>query len=110
MYKVLLTLLLVACANAGVYDGVAVVVEDKPITLFDIQNEMKSEHLDAKKAADVLIRKKLEALEITKRKIAVSSAEVYGDIERMAEGNKLTISQLYDAVRERDGLSSEEFK
>jgi len=110
MYKVLLTLLLVAFANAGVYDGVAIVVEDKPITLLDIQNEMQLEHLDAKKAADVLIRKKLEALEIAKRNISVSSTEVYDDIQKVAQSNNFTISQLYDAVRERNGLSSEQFK
>ncbi|ADN10073.1 peptidylprolyl isomerase [Sulfurimonas autotrophica] len=110
MVKLLLVLMLFAFVNADVYDGVAVVVEDKAITLLDIQKEMQAEHLDAKKASDILIRKKLEELEIAKRNISVSSAEVYDDIKKMAEANGLTISQLYDAIREQNGLNSEEFK
>jgi len=110
MVKLLLILMLCSFANAAVYDGVAIVVEDKAITLLDIKKEMQTEHVDAKKASDILLRKKLEALEIAKRKISVSSSEVYDDIKKMAEANGLTISQLYDAVRERNGLSSSEFK
>jgi len=110
MVKIFLILMLCAFANAAVYDGVAVVVEDKAITLLDIQKEMQTDHLDAKKASDILIRKKLEALEIAKRNISVSDSEVYDDIKKIAQANGLTISKLYDAVRERNGLSSEEFK
>ena len=110
MIKIFLLLMLCVLANAAVYDGVAIVVEDKAITLLDIQKEMQENHIDAKKAADILIRKKLEAMEIAKRNISVSDSEVYDDIEKIAQANGLTISQLYDAVRERNGLSSEEFK
>ncbi|QOP44528.1 peptidyl-prolyl cis-trans isomerase [Sulfurimonas sediminis] len=110
MFKLLVLLMLSSLVNAEVYDGVAIVVEDKAITLLDIEKEMQQAHIDAKKASDILIRKKLEALEIAKRDISVSSTEVYDDIKKMAEANGLTISQLYDAVREQSGLSSTEFK
>ena len=110
MVKLLLILMFAGFLHAEVYDGVAVVVEDKAITLLDIQKEMQAEHVNAKQASDILIRKKLEELEVIKRKVSVSSAEVYDDIKKMAEANGMTISQLYDAVRERNGLNSEEFK
>lgn len=110
MVKLLFIFIFASFLHAKVYDGVAVVVEDKAITLFDIQKEMQTEHANAKQASEILIRKKLEALEIAKRNISVSSTEVYDDIKKMAESNGLTISQLYDAVRERNGLNSEEFK
>ncbi len=110
MVKLLLILMFAGFLHAEVYDGVAVVVEDKAITLLDIQKEMQTEHVNVKRASDILIRKKLEALEIIKRKISVASSEVYDDIKKVAETNGMTISQLYDAVRERNGLSSEEFK
>lgn len=96
--------------NADVYDGVSVVVEDKAITLLDIKKEMQMRHIDAKQASDILIRKKLEELEVAKRKISVSNTEVYDKIKKMAEANGMTISQLYDAIREQNGLNSEEFK
>ena len=110
MVKLLLIFMFAGFLHAEVYDGVAVVVEDKAITLLDIKKEMNTEHVNAKRASDILIRKKLEELEIAKKNIAVSSAEVYDDIKKMAEANGMTISQLYDAVRERNALSSSEFK
>jgi len=110
MYKLLLVLLLSASVNAEVYDGVAIVVKDKAITLLDIENEMKVSHLDAEKAADTLIRKKLEALEIEERKITVASGEVYDDIKKMASRNNMSISDFYDAVRESNGMTSTQLK
>jgi len=110
MYRLLLVLFLATSLNAQVYDGVAIVVKDKAITLLDIENEMKNSHLDAKEASDILIRKQLEALEIEERKITVASGEVYDDIKKMASRNKMSISDFYDAVRESNGMNSTELK
>jgi len=110
MYRLLLVLFLATSLNAQVYDGVAIVVKDKAITLLDIENEMKNSHLDAKEASDILIRKQLEALEIEERKITVASGEVYDDIKKMASRNKMSISDFYDAVRESNGMTSTELK
>jgi parvulin-like peptidyl-prolyl isomerase len=110
MFKIVLAVLMAGQLSAAIYDGVAVVVEDKAITLLDIKKEMQTDHIDAKKAADLLIRQKLEQLEEKKRNISVSSSEVYDDIKMMAERNHMSVSELYDAVRETNGLSSEAFK
>ncbi len=110
MYKILLTFLFVGLLNAEVYDGVAIVVKDKAITLLDIKTEMKLSRVDSKKASDILIRQKLEEIEIDERKIKVDSSEVYDDIKKMASRNHMNISEFYDAVRESNGLSSTEFK
>ncbi|MDF1876203.1 peptidyl-prolyl cis-trans isomerase [Sulfurimonas sp. SAG-AH-194-L11] len=110
MYKFLLTLLLGALLNAEVYDGVAIVVADKAITLLDIKHEMEISKMSAKRATDTLIRQKLEEAEIEKRKIKVSSAEVYDDIKKLAARNNMSISDFYDAVRESNGMGSMELK
>ena len=110
MIKLILGLLVAATLSAKVYDGVAVVVEDKAITLLDIKKEMQSAHVDVKKATDILIRKKLEEVEIKQRNIAVTSSDVYADIRQMAERNHMSVSQFYDAVRRSNGLTSEELK
>ena len=68
MYRLLLVLLFTASINAEVYDGVAIVVKDKAITLYDIENEMKLSHLDAAKAADVLIRNNSKHLKFKSEK------------------------------------------
>jgi len=110
MYKILFLLLFTSLLSAKIYDGVAVVVEDKAITLLDIEKAMQETHLDAKKVTNLLIRKKLEEIEIKKRNISVSSSEVYADIKQMAARNHLSVSEFYDAVRESNGLSSSELK
>ncbi len=110
MIKLILILFTVASLQAKVYDGVAVVVEDKAITLLDIKKEMQTKHINVKEATDILIRKKLESIEIKKRNISVGSSEVYDDIKKMAQRNNVSVSDLYDAVREANGLTSEQFK
>jgi len=110
MKKILLLVLFALFLDAKVYDGIAVVVKDEAITLEDIKKEMKISHVDVKTATDTLIRQKLEAAEIKERKIVVSSSEVYDDIKKIASRNNMSISDLYDAVREANGLSSTQFK
>lgn len=110
MYKILLTLIFATFLNAQVYDGVAIVVKDRAITLYEIEKEMETSKVDVKKASDILIRKRLEEVETQERKITVNSSEVYDDIKKTAARNNLNISEFYEAVRESSGLSSTELK
>ncbi|MFK5938474.1 MAG: peptidyl-prolyl cis-trans isomerase, partial [Sulfurimonas sp.] len=106
MYKILFSLLISGLLNAAVYDGVAIVVKDKAITLLDIKEKMQEVHADAKAASDILIRQKLEGIEREERQITVTSTEVFDDIKKTAQRNKLNISEFYEAVRNANGLSS----
>ncbi|MBU1657573.1 peptidyl-prolyl cis-trans isomerase [bacterium] len=110
MYKMILTLIFVASLHAEIVDGVAVVIKGDAITLYDVKKEMKIANIDASKATDILIRKKLEELEIKDKKIDVSSTEIYEDIKQTAERNNLSVSDFYEAVRNANGLSSSELK
>lgn len=110
MYKIFLALLFTLSLQAEIVDGVAVVVKDSAITLYDIKNEMQNSKLDAKQASDILIRKKLEELECKERKITVTSSEVYDDIKKAASSNNLSISEFYEAIRNSNGLTSTELK
>ena len=110
MYKILLLLLMTTLLSAKIYDGVAIVVEEKAITLLDMQKVMAETHLEAKKVSELLIRKKLEELEIKKRNITVTTEEIYADIKKLAQRNHMSIGEFYDAVRESNGLTSSELK
>ena len=110
MYKIFLTLLLTTFLNAEIVDGVAIVVKGKAITLYDIKKEMALSKMDAKKASDILIRKKLEEVETDEKKINVSSGEVYDDIKKTAARNNLNVSEFYEAVREANGMNSTDLK
>jgi peptidyl-prolyl cis-trans isomerase SurA len=110
MHKIFLTLVLATLLNAQVYDGVAIVVKDKAITLMDIRKEMENSKVNLEKASDALIRQKLEEIEIDDRKISVDASEVYDDIKKTAARNNLNISEFYEAVRNSNGMSSTELK
>jgi len=110
MYKIILSILIAFTLNAKIVDGVAIVVKGEAITLYDIKEEMKLSHIDAKKASDLLIRRALENALIREKGIKVSSIDVYDDIQKTATRNGLTVSAFYEAVRNRNGLSSTELK
>jgi parvulin-like peptidyl-prolyl isomerase len=108
MYKVLFFILLTLGLNAKTIDGVAILVQDEPITMLEITDAMMQSHLDQEKTVDVLIRKKLEDQEIKSRKITVGDDEVIDEIKRMATQNNMTVGQFYEAVASSQNLSSEQ--
>lgn len=110
--RILTGLLLVTAGMvwAQMIDGVAVLVKEEPITLYEIEQVMQSDHLSAKAAADQLIRRKLEAAEMKTRGLSVSDSDVYAQISQLAQRNSLSVSQLYDAVRTTQGLTADEFR
>ena len=110
MYKLLFIFLLAISVDAKIVDGIAVVVKNSSITLYEIKKEMKITHTTAKEALDFLIRKKLEEIESQERKIKVSSTEVYKDIKKSAARNKLSVNEFYEAIRKSNGLTSTELK
>lgn len=90
--------------------GVAVLVKNSPITLFEVQQEMKLSGTDAKQSADTLIRKKLEQLEASEKKITVSSAEINEELARMAAQNNLSQEQFLNAMQTVRGLSEKDLR
>lgn len=110
MYKLLLIMAFISTLSADIAGGVSVVVKGKAVTLYDIQEEMKISKVGSKKASDILIRKKLEEVETTERKITVNSSEVYDDIKQTASRNNMSVSEFYEAVRNTNGLSSTALK
>ncbi len=110
MYKYFLTLLFAVYLHAEIMGGVAVVVKGEAITVNDVKKEMRLSNTNAKKALDILIRKKLEELEIKERGISVTSGEVYDDIKQAAARNGMSVSEFYEAIRNSNGLSSSELK
>jgi len=110
MSKIIFLLSFFISLYGQVVAGVAVVVKDQAITMYDIQKEMEKTNLDAQKAVNLLIRKKLEDIEIKKRGISVSSEDVYDEIKKTAQRNNLTVNQFYKAIRDSRGITSDELK
>jgi len=110
MRSLLLSSLLLTSLWSATVGGVAVLVKDSPITLYEVQQEMKHSGTTAQASADTLIRKKLEQLEATEKKITVSSAEVQEEMERMAKQNNLSMEKFLDAMQSSRGLSQGDLK
>jgi parvulin-like peptidyl-prolyl isomerase len=110
MYKLLLVLFFSSVVFAELIDGVAVTVKGSPITLYEIKEQMRAANMSADQAKELLIRQKLEELEIKERNIEVTSSEVYEDIKQTAARNNMSVSQFYEAVRNSNGLTSSELK
>lgn len=110
MRSLLLSSLLLTSLWSATVGGVAVLVKDSPITLYEVQQEMKQSGTNAQQSADTLIRKKLEQLEATEKKITVSSAEVQEEMERMAKQNNLSLEKFLDAMQSSRSLSQSDLK
>ena len=106
----LLALLFFTALQARLIDGIAILVKDDPITLYDISTRMETDHLTLSDAVDVLIREKLEAQEIEKRSLSVSATEVNERIAQLATQNGLSVAQLYDAVWSTQHLTQDAFR
>jgi len=95
---------------AQTLDGIAIMVKDEPITLYDITSAMQEHKIPQEQAIEMLERKKLEEIEIKERHITASKQEVFEDIQRMAEQNQMSVIQLYQAIQSSQGLSEKKLK
>ncbi len=108
--KFLLLILFVASLHAKTVDGIAIMVKDQPITLYEISHAMEENNIPQEQAVELLERKKLEEIEIKERQITASKQEIFEDIQRMAEQNKMSVIQLYQAIQSSQGLSEKKLK
>lgn len=110
MRSLLLSSLLLTSLWSAPIGGVAIMVKNSPITLYEVQQEMKQSKTSAQESADTLIRKKLEQLEASEKKISVTSAEIQEELERMAKQNNLSVEQFLDAMQTARGIGQSELK
>ena len=85
-------------------------VKDQPITLYEITKAMEENNIPQEQAVELLERKKLEEIEIKERHISASKQEIFEDIQRMAEQNKMSVIELYQAIQSSQGLSEKKLK
>ena len=66
-------MLSLSSANAALVDGVSIIINKEPITLYDIHKYATRFNLSKKEALDILVRQKLEDSEIKKLAISVDN-------------------------------------
>jgi hypothetical protein len=110
MKTLFLSLFIVSALFAEIIGGIAVTIDDEPITLYEIKQEQALTKQSVKDTVDALIRTKLEQIEAKKRGIKVSKREVLDDLKQMAEQNNMNLAQLYEAMNSVRHLSESQTK
>jgi len=96
--------------GAGIINGVSVVVNNTPITLYEIEEISTQKGISQNEAMNLLVRKKLEESEAKQRKIEISDAELQDEISTLARRNKMSVMEFTDALRTSKGISSDQLK
>ena len=102
-------LLITSALFAQIVDGIAAIVDGKPITLYEIAKVSHKTGLPPKEALELLIQKRLEEEQIKKLGVSVSDAELEREIERFARQKGLDYFGLRDAV-ESQGMDWQDYK
>lgn len=96
-------------ANAQVVNAVAIIVNNEPITLYEIENTMKTLKIDKNKAVELLINDRIEQAQIKKMGNAVSDFELENEIKKMLAANGRDLVS-FEAELKSKGQSLAEFK
>lgn len=88
--------------NASTVDGISLIINKEPITLYDIHKYSTRYNLSKKEALDVLVRQKLEDSEIKKLGISADSFEVDQYIENLAISNGVSHYEFLNLIRSKN--------
>lgn len=96
-------------ANAALIDAVSVVVDNEPITIYEIYRLSKQFDIQTREALDILIRQKLELSQIKTMNIQVSDYDINQQIGEIAAKNNLSIQAFYNALK-NEGIPTDVYK
>jgi len=102
MKKMFLLSFAAACVlNAGTVDGVALTVNGKVITMYEIVKLSEQKKISRQDAVELLVEKKLEEAELAKQNVKVDDFDVQRKIEQIAASNGLSLLAFKDALSAR---------
>lgn len=91
--------------DADFVNGIAVLVNDVPITLHDISSLMNEKGINKPTAATALIDKALYESEIVNQNITVDIFDIDQHIEKLAQQNNMNILDFKSLIREQEDYS-----
>ncbi len=86
---------------AGLVNGIAIIVNDTPITLYDIDVKMETENISKPDAVGKLIDEILYTQELAKRNIAVDIFDIDAQITKIAQQNNMNLLDFKALVRQQ---------
>jgi len=94
--------LLSSPANASTVDGISLIINKEPITLYDIHKYATRFNLSKKESLDILVRQKLEESEIKKLGLNADNFEVDQYIESLATSNAMNQYDFLNMLRSKN--------
>jgi len=102
MKKILLSFLItIATLQADLVNAIAILVNDTPITLYDIDKEMETKKIPKNVAVSKLIDDILYKQSVNKNKISVDIFDVDNYIEKLAANNNMNVLDFKSLVRQQ---------
>lgn len=102
MYKILISIFFLASVlNAGLVNAVAIKVDNKIITLYDIDETMQNKKINKKDAISFLIDKTLFENEISKKNISVDIFDINNYLEKLARSNNMELYSFKSLIKQK---------
>ncbi len=89
---------------AGVIDGIAVVVNNEPITLYEIKKTQKQFKFSNEQAVNFLVKRKVEDNLINERRIEVNEYEINDRFKQLAKREGLSLAKFQEMIRRQSSL------
>ena len=103
--KFLILLLIAGWLNAALTNGVAVIVNDSVVTLYDIDEAMTKKNLSQNQAITMLIDKILYEDEISRFNISVPQSDLDDYLVKLAQSNGMSLEQFQVAVKRQQSYT-----
>jgi len=111
MRKYILSLIVtVSFANAGLINAIALIVNEEPITLYEIDKTMEEKSLSKNEAVKFLIDEKIYNQEIKKNNVSVDIFDVDNYIANLAAQNKMSALEFKSLIRQQQDYDAFEKK
>ena len=104
MKKILIASLVFLSLNAKTVDKIVAVVNNNPITSYDVQTLENQLHVDKNQALNMLIDKKLIQNEIEKRGISVDDYEIDDAMRKIAKRNNMSLFEFQNILTQKGEL------
>lgn len=102
MKKILIVFLMTfGILNAGLVDAIALVVNEDPITVYDIDKKMSDAKVNKKDAVSILVDELLYEQELKKNYVTVDMFDVNNYIEQVAANNKMDIYEFKSIIKQK---------
>ena len=93
---------------AGLVNAISVIINNEPITLYEIYKYANKLHVSTKESLDVLIRQKLEDAQIKKLNISASDFEVESYIKKLATKNGISEFKFFEMLKSNDKSTNQQ--